>query len=139
MNSVKGNSIWRDNILLSQTERAGKANELSDMTMLSPLLPCQLTSQISRKYKVASGLFDSVQAFRLRSILKRAELYKQCSLTLNPLSSLTKTLTLFSHNNLVLEQQPTATLMACKQPGSTHHCLCFHSTAFTRARGFTKK
>lgn len=133
----KGTSIWRDNILLSQAEKAGKANELSGMSMPSPLLPCQLTSQISGKYKVAPGLFDFVQASRLRSILMSAELHKQCSLKLNPLSSLPKTLTLFSHNNLVLEQQPTATLVACRQPGSTHHCLGSHSTTFTH--GFTKR
>lgn len=40
MNSIKETSIWRDNALLSQAERAGKANELSGMNMLSPLLCC---------------------------------------------------------------------------------------------------
>lgn len=78
-------------------------NELSGMNMLSPLLPCQLTSQFSGKYKVAAGPFAYVQAFRLRSILMRAELYKQCSLKYSPLSSLPKTLTLFS-----LTRQPHA-------------------------------
>lgn len=57
-------------------------------------LPTHITG-FTGKYKVAAGLFACVQVFRLRSILTRAELYKQCSLKYIPLSSLPKTLTLF--------------------------------------------
>lgn len=129
--------IWRDNIFLHEADGAGKVNELIGMSMLSPSLPYQLTSQVSEEYKAAAAPFACVQAFRLRAILMIAELYKDFCLKHNPLSSLTKTHTVWSHTTTSCW---SSSLQPCWQLADNVGPLTSsHTTIFTWAHGFTKK
>lgn len=107
--------IWRDNIFLHYADGAGKVNKRIGMSMLSPSLPCQLTSQVSEEYKAAAAPLACVQAFRLRAILMIVELYKDYCLKYNPLSSLTKALWLTLSG---LTQQPHVGTAAYSHAGS---------------------